>query len=152
MKAAVVMGISEARKYKIGGHGSSTEKLLECYHLTQRLLGEDRIVMERLRATLSHLPTSTHPRSGVCALYKNHTSPAAHPAYSPVSERPKRLSQKKMGPFNSKTSAPLAYCVSLGAKIWLHRKVAELTFVAEGPTSSHMEMTTAIMGKLVEII
>ena len=94
--------------------------------------------MERLRATLSHLPTSTHPRSGVCALYKNHTSPAAHPAYSPVSEIPKRLSQKKMGPFNSKrVKCNTCLLCQFGGQNMAAQKSGRATFVAEGPTSPH---------------
>lgn len=79
-------------------------------------------------------------------MYKNHTSPTAHPSYSPVSERPTTRSQKKLGPFNSKR-VKCAYCVRLGAKIWLDRNVAELPLRLR-VLPALREMTTAIMGKV----
>ena len=53
-----------------------------------------------------------------------------------------------MGPFNLKElSVPPAYCVSLGAKIWMDRKVAELPLWLR-VLPALREMTTAIMGEV----
>lgn len=104
--------------------------------------------MEWLRVTLSHLPTSNIHAMGYVLCIKTTQAPQ-HTLLIHLSLRdPKGLARKRWDlSILKELSVPPAYCVSLGAKIWLDRKVAELPLWLR-VLPALREMTTAIMGEV----